>query len=280
MTGRMLQAIEPVMIDVKPELVVVYGDTNSTAAGALCAAKLHIPVAHVEAGLRSFDRRMPEELNRVVTDHISNILLCPSRTAVRNLANEGITQGVYHVGDVMYDATLHAAEIAAHPSKITMRLGFTPGKYAVATVHRAENADDPAALARVVHWLVTRAKDLPVILPIHPRTRQAVLRSNLDLKGVWVIDPIGYLDMMQLMHNAGAVYTDSGGMQKEAYFHRVPCVTLRSNTEWVETIEAGWNRLWDGPDYVTPRREIDDFGSGHAAEAILDVIETEMQRHA
>jgi len=280
MTGRMLQALEPVMQKAAPDAVVVFGDTNSTAAGALCAAKLQIPIAHVEAGLRSFDRRMPEEINRVVADHLSDILLCPSRTAVQNLAKEGITQNVHHVGDVMYDAALHARADTSGGSKVLDRLKLAPRGYAVATVHRAENTDDPAALAKVIGWLVARSAQQPVVLPLHPRTRQALSRNNLALKGVRVIDPVGYLDMMQLMNGAVAVYTDSGGMQKEAYFHRVPCVTLRANTEWVETIEAGWNRLWEGPDYVKPRRDIDDFGDGRAADSIVDIITDKLRSRA
>jgi len=280
MTGRMLQALEPVMQKAAPDAVVVFGDTNSTAAGALCAAKLQIPIAHVEAGLRSFDRRMPEEINRVVADHLSDILLCPSRTAVKNLAKEGITQNVHHVGDVMYDAALHARTDISGGSHVLDRLKLAPRGYAVATVHRAENTDDPVALAKVIGWLVARSEQHPVVLPLHPRTRQALARDNLALKGVRVIDPVGYLDMMQLMKGAVAVYTDSGGMQKEAYFHRVPCITLRANTEWVETIEAGWNRLWEGPDYVKPRRDIDDFGDGRAADSIVDIIADKLRSRA
>jgi len=272
MTGRMLQALEPVMMTERPDVVLVYGDTNSTLAGAICAAKLQIPVAHVEAGLRSFDRTMPEELNRVVTDHLSTLLLCPTRTAVANLANEGVTAGVHNIGDVMFDATLRATEIAAARSRILDRLGVRSKGYAVATVHRPANTDDPDALRVVMAWLEARSKEQPVVLPLHPRTQQAMKNAGLALNGVHVIDPVGFIDMTRLLHDAAAIYTDSGGVQKEAYFHRVPCVTLRPNTEWVETIEAGWNRLWRGPDYVVPRRDIAEYGDGHAAEKIADML--------
>lgn len=272
MTGRMLQALEPIVAAAQPHMVVVYGDTNSTVAGALCAAKLHIPVAHVEAGLRSFDRRMPEEINRTVADHVSEVLLCPTRAAIDNLAKEGITRGVYHVGDVMYDAALHAACEAERRSSILEQLALVPGSFAVATVHRAENTDNAAALRAIIEWLSARAADHLVVLPIHPRTRQALERANIPVDPIRVIDPLGYLDMTRLVRAALAVYTDSGGLQKEAYFHRVPCITLRSVTEWVETVEAGWNRLWRGPDFATPRREIDEYGDGHAASRMVAII--------
>src|SRR5919199_4236744 len=227
MTGRMLQALEPVVMRERPDWVLVYGDTNSTLAGALVAAKLHLPVAHVEAGLRSFNRRMPEEINRVVADHLSRLLFCPTETAVENLAREGISEGVLHVGDVMYDATLHAAEKALKHSRIVEALGVTPGAYAVATVHRAENTDDPERLAAVIGWLKERADEQPVVFPVHPRTRAAVARAGLDFAGLVECAPVGYLDMARLLHDATTVYTDSGGLQKEAYFYGKPCVTLR-----------------------------------------------------
>lgn len=267
MTGRMLEKLEEVMIAEKPDWVLIYGDTNSTVAGALAAAKLHIPVAHVEAGLRSFNRRMPEEINRVVADHLSALLFCPTQTAVDNLKDEGITKGVHHVGDVMYDVTLAAVERARGRSKVLERHGLTPKTYAVATIHRAENTDDPDRFARVMQWLSDRAQETPVAMPVHPRTRKLMEKSGLTPKGVRLIDPLGYLDMAWLTHNAAAVFTDSGGLQKEAYFHRVPCVTLRDETEWVETVEAGWNRLWTNESYK-PRREIADYGTGQSSGMI------------
>lgn len=271
MTGRMLEKLETAMLDEKPDMVLIYGDTNSTVAGALAAAKLHIPVAHVEAGLRSFNRRMPEEINRVMADHVSTLLFCPTQTARQNLANEGISKGVHVVGDVMFDTTLQALERAKSRSGILDRLSLTPKAYAVSTIHRAESTDDPGDLARVIAWLEQAALDLPIIMPAHPRLRKLLLAANIVPKGLTLIDPVGYLDMALLLKNAVAVYTDSGGLQKEAYFHRVPCVTLRSETEWVETVEAGWNRLWTGPDYRS-RRDIPDYGTGNSSTLIARVI--------
>ncbi|HMM75131.1 MAG TPA: UDP-N-acetylglucosamine 2-epimerase (non-hydrolyzing) [Gammaproteobacteria bacterium] len=272
MTGRMLLALEPVVVAERPDMVLVYGDTNSTLAGALVASKLHIPVAHVEAGLRSFNRRMPEEVNRILTDHVSALLLCPTRTAVDNLAAEGITRGVYHVGDVMYDATLLARRIAETRSAALSALGVEPGNYALATVHRAENTDDPVRLAAILGWLRERARARRVVLPIHPRTRARAAAAGLSFDGIVTCEPVGYIDMARLLGNAAEVYTDSGGVQKEAYFHRTPCVTLREETEWVETVECGWNRLWQGPDYA-PRRDITDYGEGRAAETIVALVQ-------
>lgn len=271
MTGRMLEALEPVIQAEHPDIVLVYGDTNSTLAGALVASKLQIPVAHVEAGLRSFNRRMPEELNRVVTDHLSNVLFCPTSAAVANLAREGIVHGIYNVGDVMYDATLHAAASAEVRSKILERLGLETGNYAVATIHRAENTDTPARLAEILTYLKDRPGKPIIVLPLHPRTQKAVTDSGLCLDGLVAIPPVGYLDMHRLLSGAIAVYTDSGGLQKEAYFHGVPCVTLREETEWVETVEYGWNRLWRGPNF-RPRQEILEYGDGRAAEKIANCL--------
>ncbi|WP_186420652.1 UDP-N-acetylglucosamine 2-epimerase (non-hydrolyzing) [Bosea sp. CS1GBMeth4] len=267
MTGRMLEKLEEAMLAEKPDLVLIYGDTNSTIAGALAAAKLNIPVAHVEAGLRSFNRRMPEEINRVVADHVSALLFCPTRAAVANLGAEGIVKGVHAVGDVMYDTTLAAVKRAEGRSTIIETLGLTPGGYAVATIHRAENTDDPERFDRVVAWLEAAARETPVVMPVHPRTRKLLASRGLNPAGLTLIDPVGYLDMARLLSRATAVFTDSGGLQKEAYFHRVPCVTLRDETEWVETVEAGWNRLWTSKDYA-PRRDITDYGSGDAATSI------------
>lgn len=271
MTGRMLEKLEAAMIEIQPRLVLIYGDTNSTLAGALAAAKLRIPLAHVEAGLRSFNRSMPEEINRVVADHLSALLFCPTATAVETLAAEGISKGVHAVGDVMYDTTLAAMRRANGRSKILTTLALEPRAYAVATIHRAENTDDISRFSQIVSWLETAARETPVIWPTHPRTRRLIDKTGTRPKGVHLIEPLGYLDMVWLVHHAAAIYTDSGGLQKEAYFHRVPCVTLRSETEWVETIEAGWNRLWTTPDYA-PQREISDYGSGRAAEQIARII--------
>ncbi|MBV8508325.1 MAG: UDP-N-acetylglucosamine 2-epimerase (non-hydrolyzing) [Alphaproteobacteria bacterium] len=270
MTGRMLAALEEIIIEEQPDLVLVPGDTTSTLAGALAAAKLQVPVAHLEAGLRSFNRRMPEEINRVLTDHVSALLLCPTETTVANLRREGIKAGVHHIGDVMYDATLFAAA-AARRSQVLDRLGIAGHRYAVATVHRAESTADRATLSEILAFLRERARECIIVFPIHPRTRKEIETWGLDLSGILTCDPVGYLDMHRLLRSAVAVFTDSGGLQKEAYFYRVPCVTLRSETEWVETIEAGWNRLWKGPDYV-PRRDITSYGDGHAADKAVSLI--------
>jgi UDP-GlcNAc3NAcA epimerase len=272
MTGRMLEKLEAVMLKERPDTVLVYGDTNSTMAGALAAAKLHLPVAHIEAGLRSFNRHMPEEINRIVTDHLSTLLFCPTQTAVRNLSAEGVTRGVRAVGDVMYDTAVAGVARAENRSTILEILDVLPKTYAVATIHRAENTDDSQRFLQLVAWLEEAAITQPVIMPAHPRTRKLIASLGIIPKGVRLIDPLGYLDMTWLVHEAAAIFTDSGGLQKEAYFHRVPCVTLREETEWVETIEAGWNRLWTVPSYTGPPRDIPDYGDGHAAELIVEAI--------
>jgi len=241
-TGEMLARVEGVLIQEEPDWVLVYGDTNSTLAGALAAVKLHIPVAHVEAGLRSFNRRMPEEINRVLTDHISTLLFCPTETAVRNLAQEGLTEGVHNVGDVMYDAALHNSQLAEEKSRILEILGLRPKGYLLATVHRPDNTDIPHNLRSIVAAL--SSLEATVLLPLHPRTRKALQELGLTLGGnVRVVEPVGYLAILILEKNARLILTDSGGIQKEAYFFAVPCVTLRQETEWVETVEAGWNVL-------------------------------------
>ncbi|PCJ69454.1 MAG: UDP-N-acetylglucosamine 2-epimerase (non-hydrolyzing) [Rhodobiaceae bacterium] len=272
MTGRMLKGIEDILIDEQTDILLIYGDTNSTLAGALAAAKLHIPVAHVEAGLRSFNRAMPEEVNRVVADHLSDLLLCPTFEAIKNLKNEGITAGVHHVGDVMNDATLFARSIALKNSKILERLNLSPGKYSVCTLHRAENTDDIDRLLRLVDFLEIESDGRPMLFPIHPRTKAVFVEHNIQPKHLQLIDPVGYLDMNCLLASATTVYTDSGGLQKEAYFHRVPCVTLREETEWVETINHGWNRLWQTDNYCTPRRDIPEYGDGSASDMIVDLL--------
>lgn len=247
-TGAMLAAIEDVLLKEMPDRVLVYGDTNSTLAGALAAAKLHIPVAHVEAGLRSFNRRMPEEINRVVTDHLADLLFCPSQPAVNNLAAEGITSGVYLVGDVMYEALMHAVTISKTESNILERLHLSAGEYILATIHRAENTDCPEKLERLINALGEISRRHPVIFPVHPRTRSQLqnlpaVRAAEKVDGLRLLDPVGYLDMVRLETGAKIIMTDSGGIQKEAYWLHVPCVTLREETEWVETVEQGWNVL-------------------------------------
>ena len=282
MTGRMIEALETVILQENPEAVLVHGDTNSTLAGALAAAKLHVPVAHVEAGLRSFNRRMPEEINRVVTDHVADLLFCPTQTAIDNLQAEGVTRGVVLTGDVMYDSALFYAEMARQRSDVLNRLALKPRSYYLATIHRAENTDDVDRLRGIFDGL-SRAPH-PVILPVHPRTRQVLAAENIACDAVRAVDPVSYLDMLRLETASRAILTDSGGVQKEAYFAGVPCITLRDETEWVELVDAGWNRLvGSAPDRIARAfawAEAMDraasqgglYGDGHAAERILGVL--------
>jgi UDP-N-acetylglucosamine 2-epimerase len=275
-TGAMLAGIESVAIEYRPDWMLVYGDTNSTLAGALAGAKLHIPIAHVEAGLRSFDRRMPEETNRVVADHVSSLLLCPTQRAVENLAREGVTKGVHMVGDVMQDAFLQHIAVAERSSKILDGLRLTPGGYALLTIHRAENTDQPERLKAILEGVA--ASGMPVILPLHPRTRNVIGRVAENVR---VVDPVGYLEMLVLEKNAEVIVTDSGGVQKEAFFAGRPCITVRDTTEWTETVDAGWNVLAGGDSRViadamrsfrpaSARPPL--FGDGHAAEQVVEAL--------
>jgi UDP-N-acetylglucosamine 2-epimerase len=242
-TGAMLGAVETVLEAERPDWVLVYGDTNSTLAGALAAAKLHLPVVHVEAGLRSYNRRMPEEINRVLTDHISSLLLCPSAVAVKNLAAEGISTNAHVVGDVMLDILNWARERAnGKSSALFETLSVRPGNYLVATIHRGENTDDPDRLGGIVQALNEIKEE--VVFPVHPRTRKALNGKSSRLGShIKMIEPLGYMEMVALSASARAILTDSGGLQKEAYWLGVPCITLREETEWVETVTSGWNRL-------------------------------------
>jgi len=244
-TGKMLIAIEEVLMKRKPDLVIVYGDTNSTLAGALASSKLHIKLAHVEAGLRSFNKMMPEEINRIVTDHLSDILFCPTETAVKNLEKEGITKGVYLVGDIMFDALMYFSRISEEKSKILQNLKLNPKEYYLLTIHRAENTDNYDRLKNILLAIAQFRRK--AVFPIHPRTRSRIKEFNLDKyldnENILLIDPVGYLDMISLEKNAFAIFTDSGGVQKEAFWLRVPCITLRDETEWIETVKYGWNTL-------------------------------------
>jgi UDP-GlcNAc3NAcA epimerase len=246
-TAGMLRGLEQAITDRKPDWVLVYGDTNSTLAGALAAAKLRVPIAHVEAGLRSFNRRMPEEINRIVTDAVSELLFAPTPKACENLRREGVAADrIKLVGDVMYDAALLYAPSAEKHSTVLSRLGLQRLGYALVTIHRAENTDNPERLARIVEGIRIAAQITPVLWPVHPRTRTALtgLPAAAGLPAaVRMIEPVGYLDMIELERNASVIVTDSGGVQKEAFFYQVPCVTLRDETEWTELVEAGWNRL-------------------------------------
>jgi len=279
MTGRMMQAVETILVSEQPRAVIVYGDTNSTLAGALAASKLNIPIVHIEAGLRSYNRRMPEEINRVVVDHLSAVLLCPTSRAVDNLKREGIVHGVHQVGDLTFDAALIATPLAARMSAILLQLGLEPRRYGVATFHRAENVSSGERLARIAAYLRAEAERRPLILPLHPRTREALKTAglNLDSEMVKTIEPLGYLDMCQLVRWAEVVITDSGGLQREAYFHRIPCVTLRDETEWNETVEYGWNRMWSVPEY-RERRDIPGYGTEATAGRIIDILCTSLAR--
>ena len=316
-TGKMLSSIEGILQTERPDLVIIYGDTNSTLAGALATAKLHIPLAHVEAGLRSYNRRMPEEINRVVADEISNLLFCPTATAVRNLRLEGFpsgrstkggprdinTQYVHQVGDVMYDSILFYSHLAESRSSVLQGFQVSEKAYCLATLHRAENTDDTGKLKSILEALASiAASKIRVILPLHPRTKSAITR-NPDLSdllaesiaNINICEPVGYLDMVRLESNAKLILTDSGGVQKEAYLLRVPCITLREETEWVETVAQGWNTVagtsshkileafasltvWDhsGPPFSGSLVDIapvtDVYGNGHAADKIVATI--------
>ncbi len=282
-TGRMLEAIEKVLIDEKPNWVFVYGDTDSTLAGALAAAKLRIPLAHIEAGLRSFNRRMPEELNRVITDHASDLLFVPTSAAIKNLADEGISgERVQLVGDVMYDATLYYQGKARKPTSVKIK---DEAKFALCTIHRAENTDDVERLTAIVANLNQLAEEMAVVLPLHPRTVAALKRlpSVSFNPCMHVIEPVGFLEMSWLLAKCSLVLTDSGGVQKEAYFHKKPCVTLRGETEWVELVDAGFNKLMSpfSHDFLSgcvamQAMVIPDcgpiYGDGRSAEKILSFI--------
>jgi len=280
-TGAMLKSIEDVLLAELPDYVLIYGDTNSTLAGALAASKLSIPVAHVEAGLRSFNRRMPEEINRVVADHLSDLLLCPSDTAVTNLAAEGISQNVHLVGDVMLDVlNWTKRQTDVDRSAILDRFGLRRQAYLLATVHRRENTDDVARFADILNAF--NSIDEPVVFPVHPRARKIIAEMGFRPEPhVHLIDPVGYLDMVVLVGSARLVLTDSGGLQKEAYWLSVPCLTLRNETEWVETVEAEWNllvgsdsrQIIDGVhSFVPPDSHPALYGDGAAADKCVDLI--------
>ncbi len=284
-TAAMLVGLEKIYLSEEPDCVIVYGDTNSTLAGALAAAKLHIPLAHVEAGLRSFNRRMPEEINRVLTDHVANILFCPSQTAVENLALEGIQQGVYLVGDVMADTLRVAYKQAVQQSGILDGLGLEEKGFLLLTVHRAENTDDLARLNRIYSALESLSE--MIVVPLHPRTRKAMERANLTgfAPHVRLIEPLGYLDMVRLEGAARLILTDSGGVQKEAYWLGVPCITLREETEWVETVAAGWNILvGTNPEHILealhtfcpPNSRPVLYGDGYAAQRCVEILSSEV----
>jgi UDP-GlcNAc3NAcA epimerase len=271
MTGRMLEALDRCISAIGPDRVLVYGDTNSTLAGALAAAKLNIPVAHVEAGLRSGNRAMPEEINRLVTDHVSDMLFCPTAGSVENLRREGVTTGVYHVGDVMQDAFLHALSDPARQAAVWAKHRVLPGRYVLATVHRAENTASAERLSELLRYIADEAAGRTVLMPLHPRTRSVMADFGIAVENISFMPPVGYFDMVALTVGAALIMTDSGGLQKEAFFAGRPCITLRDETEWPETISHGWNRLWTVPDWAE-RRAIEDFGNGAASARIADIL--------
>jgi len=280
-TGAMLKAIEDVLVKERPDTVIVYGDTNSTLAGALAAAKLHVPVAHVEAGLRSFNRSMPEEINRILTDHISTWLFVPSVVSREQLQREGVASGVHIVGDIMYDALLMHRSRAEARSRILDQLGLSPRTYYAATIHRAENTDRQDNLRSIFTGLQILGK--PVVLPLHPRTEKKMKEYGMQAgSNIRCVEPLGYLDMIRLQEHASCVLTDSGGVQKEAYYLGVPCVTLRTETEWVETVAAGWNVICgsDMNAIESAVQKMEDcraphpnlYGDGRTAERIVDIL--------
>ncbi len=283
-TGRMLERVESVLLDIEPDHVLVYGDTDSTLAGALAASKLHIPVIHVEAGLRSYNRRMPEEINRVLTDHLSSLLFAPTKSAMSNLLHEGISEdGVHLVGDIMYDAALFYADRAEAASDILNQLCLAPKEYCLATIHRQENTENKKRLGNILEAL--SKSSLPIVFPLHPRTSKCIDKFHLSIPpSIKVIEPVGYLDMVMLEKNASLIITDSGGVQKEAFFHQIPCFTCRTETEWIELIETGANQLIEPeelanilatyqtqPDKQMPWHS-NLYGDGNSAGKIIDIL--------
>lgn len=289
MTGKMLEQIENVLFEETPDILLIYGDTNSTLAAALAAVKLHIPVAHVEAGLRSFNKLMPEEINRIVADHVATFLFCPTETAVKNLANEGIFEHVHNVGDVMYDVTLTYRQKAERNCQLS-QWDVKEKAYVLCTIHRAENTDHRARLESIFSALAEMSRDIPVVLPLHPRTHKMLREYRLDslLENLQIIEPVSYLEMTRLEMSAKAIVTDSGGIQKEAYFHQVPCLTLRDETEWVETVDMGCNFLCGADkivilnkwkmirnsvnNFITLGDELQPYGNGSASDLIVEVL--------
>ncbi|MDS1003602.1 UDP-N-acetylglucosamine 2-epimerase (non-hydrolyzing) [Clostridium sporogenes] len=279
-TGRMLMKLEKIYLKERPDLVLVYGDTNSTLAGALSASKLLIPVAHIEAGLRSFNMDMPEEQNRILTDHISKLLFAPTITAEKNLYTEGINKYVYNVGDVMFDAVLHFKKLAKQNETILDKISVKSGEYILATIHRAENTNNINKLKNIIEALnISKRK---IVLPLHPRSKKYMEDYNLKFSdNVKLIKPLGYLDMITLEMNSEKIITDSGGVQKEAFFMKKPCITIRNETEWIETVQDGWNvivgtnkeKILESIVYFKPKRKQQTiFGNGKASDKILDII--------
>jgi UDP-N-acetylglucosamine 2-epimerase (non-hydrolysing) len=283
-TGRILERIEKILLKEKPSLVLIYGDTNSTLAGALATAKLNIPLGHIEAGLRSYNRKMPEEINRIVADHLSDLLFCPTETAANNLRKEGIEEGVYKTGDVMLDLFLSKLEILKNKSNVFLKLEIKPKKYYLATLHRPGNVDNLKSLKNILEAF--SELDFPVVFPVHPRTKKNIERIDKKLincyTNIHFTSPLSYLEMLSLEKEARIILTDSGGVQKEAYFAKVPCLTLREETEWIETVEDGWNLLVgqdkekiisEVKNFKPPQSQKFSFGDGKAVQQICRVID-------
>jgi len=283
MTGRMMESIEEILLKESPDTVLVYGDTNTTLAGALVAAKLHIPVIHIEAGLRSFNKKMPEEINRILTDHVSFLLFCPTCLAVSNLAKEGIVKGVYHVGDIMYDASLVAMEVLKNKNdyvnELMKKFDFINEDYAFLTIHRAESTGSRILFQEILDYVTSTAeqKGLKVIFAVHPRSRNLFNEyADRCTNRIIAINPVSYIETQLILSRAKLVLTDSGGLQKEAYFHKVPCITLRSETEWLETLNFGWNVLWKSGSYPKCEHLFGEYGSGNTAQSILEIIKNNL----
>ena len=269
MTAEILEHVERTILDTKPDFVNVYGDTNSTLAGALAASKLHVPVIHIEAGLRSFNKKMPEEINRILTDHVSDYLFCPTTDAVKNLRAENIIDGVHHVGDIMYDAVKIFSDKFYLPNQIKLQ---QIKKLAVMTVHRADTTSDAKLLQEVISFCNSYSEEYQIIFPVHPNTRNKLKVFSIETGEIELAEPVSYLEMQGLLKEAELVLTDSGGLQKEAYFHGCDCVTLRSETEWSETIHSGWNKLWKSPVNMSIKESISEYGNGFAAEKIIEKL--------
>lgn len=273
MTGEILASVETILQKEKPDYCLVYGDTNSTMAGALSAAKLHIPVCHVEAGLRSFNKNMPEEINRIVTDHVSDLLFCSTSTSVANLVNENITNGVHHVGDIMYDAVKMFTSNENNEQLVNQYIKRDARKLACLTIHRQESLNTRAELAERLDYCNSFSDEYQVVFPVHPGTAKKILEYELSTTGLTMIEPLPYSAMQALMSVSNLVLTDSGGLQKEAYFNQTRCITLRDETEWVETISSGWNRLWKDESYACEPQPISEYGDGDTGKRILEVLE-------
>lgn len=284
-TGKMMEKIEEIVLNEKPDALLVYGDTNSTLAGALVASKLHIPIVHIEAGLRSFNKKMPEEINRVLTDHVADWLFVPTKIATQNLLNEGINEDkIFEVGDIMYDVAKLYADVAEKQSKIINNLSTSSKSYILVTIHRAENTDNVERLTHIFQSLQILAEKYIIILPLHPRTKKYVQELGISTEKLHIIEPVGYLDMIQLEKNALAIVTDSGGVQKEAFFYGVPCVTLREETEWIELVENGYNKLTPPTSVEMILHNINNaiskpypliknlYGEGNTAQKIIDIL--------